>query len=208
MPVLISWGDAGIHHFAGVDPGGRPAEVEGGQGEAWVLPQGDMLHLMRIGNGVLGCAAYELDDGRGSPHGKAADPGCLGDGAVAQVQGGVGRSEAGKIQSFNQGRGRGEPAVAGAAQADAELDPVARHHRDHAAVRHTVSGIQHGLAGRHRDIQEEMVVPGDEFQDGSDDIRREICPQQGRRQTRRNVSSTIITFECTLTATSPSMTGA
>src|SRR3990172_3258837 len=55
-------------------------------------------------------------------------------------------------------------------RSDADFHPVARHGRPQAAAGDAVRGVEHRLAGRHRDVEEEVVVAGDEF-----DHRRHVA---------------------------------
>jgi hypothetical protein len=74
------------------------------------------------------------------------------------------RSIARKVKAVYGSRGRFEPGIAGAGQADAEVHAVARHRRDQAAVRDAVRASSIAFAGRHRQIEEEVIVARDERQ--------------------------------------------
>ncbi len=165
-------GDAGVdarrnallHHLADVEACGRAPEVQLGDGEVLVLGLGDLVHLQRGVQRVLGRTADEGDDGRRGCHGKAANAGRLGDRAVAQVSTGIVGREAGEVEALG-GRDRGgEPAVAQAADADAEVGAVAGHGGDNGAALHAVAGVGHGLAGRHHGVQHAEGVVAQEAQ--------------------------------------------
>ena len=66
--------------------------------------------------------------------------------------------------------------------ADAELDAIAGHGRDHAAPWNAVGGIEHRLAGGHREVEKEVIVAGDEVDGGGDIGRGRIRLQQSRNQ--------------------------
>ena len=85
---------------------------------------------------------------------------------------------------------RGEPAVAGAGDADAEVGAVAAHRGDDRRRRDVARRIGQRLAHRHRDVEEELIVAADEARGtrrarrallavrASD--RRELAQQQAR----------------------------
>ena len=153
---------AGIGDQPRVDAGRRAAEVERRQREGRIAAERDGQHPPAVRGGIGGRAADELHDRRRRRHREAAEAVGLGDGRVAEVRRGVLDGVAGEVEAVDRIRGRLEPLVAGAAQADAEVDAVARHDRDHAAAGNAVRRVRHRLARGHRDVEEEVVVAGDE----------------------------------------------
>ena len=167
---------------AHVDAGGRAAKVEGGQAVRAALAGGDLVHPARGAKRVGGCAADELDDRRRPAHGERADARRLRDRAVADVRVGVVRAEAREIEAHRCQGGGGEPAIAEAAHADAEVCAVARHRRHEGRPRHAVGGVRRRLARRHAEIQEEVLVAGCEGEDARALGGREIERRDFRRQ--------------------------
>src|SRR5215204_5528435 len=76
----------------------------------------------------------------------------------------------------------GEPAVAGAGQADPELGAVAGHGGDDRGAGRAGGRVGGGLAGGHGQVEEEMVVAGDELGRGDHVGGGLLHGQQGRQQ--------------------------
>ena len=157
--------DAGFGDKAHVDAGGDAGEVERGDGPLGVLRRRDLAH----GAGEDGCVrrragADETDNRRRRRHGEAAEPDGLHDGRVAHVRVGVGGGETGEIEPHRHFHRRGEPGIARAADADAEVRAVTAHGGDDGRLGDVARRIGHGLAERHGDVEEELVVAGDEGQ--------------------------------------------
>ncbi len=91
--------DAGLHHLAHVDAQRRAAEIQGRDGEVFVLAEGDLIHFKRGLDCQLRGAADKLDDGGRGCHGHPAVTGRLGDGAVADVGIGIFLAELREIQA-------------------------------------------------------------------------------------------------------------
>ncbi|MPM61361.1 hypothetical protein SDC9_108219 [bioreactor metagenome] len=130
-----------------------------------MLTKGDFVHFHGSGNGICRGAAHELHNGRGSRHGKTAKTGCFCDGAVADIGVGVLFAETGEVQALHNAGGGGEPAFWHGRDANAKISAVAGHDGDNGAAFNALSGFHSGFTGRHGEVQEEMVVLVDEFND-------------------------------------------
>ena len=80
-------------------------EIERRQREGAVAPERDVRHRERVGERVLRRAADELDDRGRRRHGESAQPGGLGNGAVAEIRRRVLRGVGGEIKPVHH---RGE----------------------------------------------------------------------------------------------------
>lgn len=109
-----------------------------------------------------GARTHEAHHGRGGAHGEAAYAEGLADGAVADVGVGVFFGISGEIEPLGREHGGLEPLVAQRAHLDAEVGAVAAHGSDHRAVLDVLHRVHGGLAGGHGEIEEELVVAGDE----------------------------------------------
>ena len=133
--------------------------------------------------------ADEAGDGGRRGHGKAAEADGLDDGRVAHVGVGVGCAVAREIEPDRHLDGRGEPGVAGAGHADAEVGAVAAHGGDDGGTVDAARGIGRCLAHRHGDVEEELVVPPMKSRQRASSLavarrsrqrRRELAQQQAR----------------------------
>src|SRR5918999_934089 len=156
---------ARAHDLAAVDPERRPAEAERRDLVAAALPPRDVVHGAGGLQRVVGPAADDAHDRRGRGHREAAEPDRLRDRAVADVGVGVLGPEPREVEPVDHPGRAGEPALAGAAQADSELGPVAGHGDDDRGALDTGRGVGAGLRGRHREVEVEVVVAGDEARD-------------------------------------------
>ena len=170
-------------------PVGVPRKPRAGMVKLRVLGGGDLVHLEGGVERVLRGAADEGDDGRRGGHGEGAEPDRLGDRAVADVGVGVGAGEAREVEPLRHRRRGGEPAVAEAADADAEVGAVARHGGDDRALRDAVRGVGHRLAGRHQRVEHRERVAAQEVEDRGGglgvagrarEVRRQRLEQQQR----------------------------
>ena len=164
MPVLICGQDAGAADPGHVDAGRRAPELQDRDRPARVLAEGDLVHPPGGGQRVGHRAADEPDDRRRGGHREAADAGGLGDRRVADVGVGVVGAVVAEEQPVGQLRRAGEPLVAGAGDLDAEVGAVAGHRDDHRRAGDAAGGVERELAGRHRQVEEEVVVAADEPQ--------------------------------------------
>ena len=152
---------------AQIDPCRRAGEVERRDLEVDALPQGDLRHGLRHGQGLAqGGQPHEADDGRRGRHRHSPHPHRLHDGAVAHVRVGILRAKPREVHARRHGRRGGEPLVPEAADPNAELDAVPAHHRDDGAVGDLPDRARHGLGPGHGEVQEELIVVGQEPQDG------------------------------------------
>jgi hypothetical protein len=154
--------DTGPHDARDVDPRRRPAEVEDRDGERRVLRDGDLVHRARRIQGLARGAPDEARDRRRGGHREAADTGRLGDGGVADVGVGVVGSVIAEEQPLGDERRAREPAVAGPRGLDAEVGAVAGHDGHDGAAGDSGGGRRGELARGHDQVEEEVVVPGDE----------------------------------------------
>ena len=162
IPVLICGRMPGPEHPGDIDTRWCAAEFQDRHGERRVLRFGDLIHPAGDGQRVGHRAADEPDDRRRGRHHHAADAHRLGDRRIADVGVGVVGSEAGQEQPVRVQRRPGEPLVAGAGDPDPEVGAVAAHGGHHGAARDPGGRVAHQLAGRHHQVEEEVVVAGDE----------------------------------------------
>ena len=155
-------------------------EVERRQGERRIGAERDGAHAQAVMDRIGRRAADELDDRRRRGHREAADAGGLGDRRIAEVGRGVGDRVAGKVEPVHRIGRRFEPGVAGAREAHAEVDAVARHRRHHRAARDARRRVAHRLARGHRQVEEEVVVAGDEGQRRRGVLARHVGIDQRR----------------------------
>src|SRR5712692_6005677 len=128
--------DARLHDLPHIDANGTAAIVEGWDTEAGMLAHADLRHLLRDRDGLSEAARpHEGGDGGRGGHGKAAEPYGLDDGAVADIRIGVRGAEARKVEALWRIDGRGEPAIAEARHAYAEVRAIAGHGHHHSGAR-------------------------------------------------------------------------
>src|SRR5882724_13700370 len=122
--------DGRLDHEPRVHAHGAAAVVEGRDAEVRVLAGADLAHLRGHRRGLRRAAgAEEARDGGRGHHRKRAEADRLDDRAVAHVGIRVAGTEAGEVETLRHVHGRGEPAIAAARDADAEVGAVARHDR-------------------------------------------------------------------------------
>ena len=109
-------------------------------------------------------AAHEAGHARGGNHGGPPDAEAFGNGAVADVRVGICLAVAGKEQPLRGIHRRGKPAVAEAADADAEHLAVAGHGGDHRACFNFCGGIHGGFTVGHCQVEEELIGDAEELQ--------------------------------------------
>ena len=117
MPVLMTGKIPVSTTLRASMPAGVPAKIHRRNVKALFWPERDVAHHCRVGDRVVGRAADETDDGRRGSHGETAEPGSLGDRAVAEVGCGVGDRVSREIKAVDHRRRSGEPAVARARSA-------------------------------------------------------------------------------------------
>ena len=143
-------------------PVGRALELQDRHRPARVLAEGDLVHppggRQRVGHR----AADEPDDRGRRRHREPADPGGLGDRRVADVRVGVVGAVVPEVEAVGELRRPGEPLVAGAGHLDPEVGAVARHRHHHRRPVDPAGRVERELAGRHREVEEEVVVAADE----------------------------------------------
>ncbi len=165
---------------------GVPTNPSGGQLVGRVARERDPAHQAGVLERVGRAAADEPDDRRRRRHREAADAERLGDRAVAEVRVGVLRAVAREEQAVRDADRRREPGVAGARQPDPEVDAVAAHRGDDRRALDAVGRIERGLAGRHRQVEEEVVVAAQEVEDGDRRFRVGGANQRRARSIRVN----------------------
>jgi hypothetical protein len=157
--------DPGLDHEADVDSGRHAGEVERRNGPGRIGADRDLRHRSGERQGLRRASRPHIgDDGRRRRHGEAAEAHGLHDGRVAHVGIRIPLAEAGKIDALRHLHRGGEPAVAGAGDADAEIGAVAAHRRDDGTGLDVARRIGQRLAGRHGDVEEELIVAADELQ--------------------------------------------
>ncbi len=171
---------AALDHPSHVDPGGRAREAQARQRIVRVACERDASHFERVAQRVGRLAANEAHDRRRRGHREAADARGLGDRAIAKVRVRVPRPVAREVQTIGHRRRRREPGIARAAHADAELDPIARHRRDHGRAGQIVRGVETGLARGHRQIEEEVIVVQQKVEHGRRDRRLDLAHERRR----------------------------
>src|SRR5881409_2339008 len=90
--------------------------------------------------------------------------------AIAHVGVRVVGTEAGEIEALRHVHGGGEPALAAAGDADAEVGAVARHDGHERGAGDAAGGIDHRLSRGHREVQEELVVARQELRQARDGV--------------------------------------
>ena len=174
-----------LHHLHRIDAGGRAPEIQVRDLVNIVLRGGDLVHLQGIAQSVCGATADKLHDRRRGGNRKSAQPGGLGNRAVADIRVGILSGVTREEQGIGEVGRAGEPAPAGAGELDPEIGAVAGHHRQHAAVGDPPGGIQGGLGGGHGEIEKKMIVPVDKIQYGLN--RGGIETAAGNRRGQRAV---------------------
>ena len=101
MPVLMTGKIPVSTTFARIDAGRRAGKIHRRKCQRAVAAEGDVAHRRSIGDRVVRRAADEIDDGRRRSHGEAAEPGSLGDRAVAEIGRGVSDRIAWKIKAID-----------------------------------------------------------------------------------------------------------
>ena len=140
-------------------PDGLPAKLSGGSGKAG-CGASVIRRIERLAaSASAGVPPTKRGDRRRGRHGETADAQRLGDRRVADVGVGVVGSVAGEEQAVGRADRGGEPPVAGARDADAELDAVAGHRRHQRRARHVVRRRPAQLAGGHREVEEKWSLP-------------------------------------------------
>ena len=151
-----------------------------------MLAGADLAHLGGHGQRLGGAAgAQEARDGGRGGHGERAEADRLDDRAVAHVRVRVVGTEAGEVETSRHVDGRRKPALAAARDADAEIGAVARHDRDQRGARDAAGGIDHRLARRHREVQEELIVAGEELGEPRDGVVTPADPREARHHRAR-----------------------
>ena len=173
---------AELDDLAKVDAGGSAAKAHRWDREMGVLAGSDLVHLEGRRHGVLRAATDEADDGRGGGHREAADPGALGDRAVADVRVGISALKAAEVEAGRRLGGGGKPVVAQTADADSEVCSVARHGRHDRASLDAMGGVGHGLAASHDGVQHAEGVVAEEGERPGFLLVRRLEPGDLRRQ--------------------------
>ncbi len=167
--------DAKLDQAHRVQPDRQRIEVERRKQEVRIAGDADVGHGSGDVHGVGEAAgAQEADHARRRGHGATAPADRLGDRAVANVRVPVCFVEAGKVDAAWRVDRRGEPAIAGAAQADAEAHPVARHGGHHRASLDRARRVDAHLAIGHGNVQEELLGRAQEAQDLGTGRRRHV----------------------------------
>ena len=148
-----------------------------------MLADADLAHLQGHRRRLRGATrAEEARDGGRSHHRERAETDRLDDGAVAHVRVRVSGGEPREVETLRHVHGRGEPARARPRDADAEVSSVAGHHGDERRAGDAADGLDHRLAGRHRDVQEELIVAGEELGQARDRVMTPADLRDARHQ--------------------------
>ena len=150
-----------FNNLADINACAGTGKVHGRHHIGIVFPNGDLHHIAGILHGAADISGADKAHHRGRGcHGKATDSKGLTDGTVAHIGVGIRFGITGEIEADRHTGGRLEPAVAQRADLDSEVGTIAAHRCHYAAMRNVTNGIHGGLAGGHRQVQEELIVGG------------------------------------------------
>ena len=155
-----------FNNLADINACAGTGKVHGRHHIGIVFPNGDLHHIAGILHGAADISGADKAHHRGRGcHGKATDSKGLTDGTVAHIGVGIRFGITGEIEADRHTGGRLEPAVAQRADLNSKVSSVAAHRCHYAAMRNVTNGIHGGLAGGHRQVQEELIVGGKEVED-------------------------------------------
>ena len=166
-------------------PVGRAAEAERRNLVQRVLGQRDLVHPLRVFDGVATPGRRRTARWRARPPSQSRRDRRVSM-MVESPRSGLASfaSEARQVQAFGDVGRAGEPGVAGSGGLDAELGAVAGHRDDHRRAGDVTRGVRRGLAPPHRQVEHEVVVAVDEAQRGGELGPSGARPRSGRRRSR------------------------
>src|SRR5437588_11252302 len=140
-------------YLADVNAERHALEIEGWYPKQRVTGDGDVIHFAGIAQGISRRSPNKLHNGWSTGHCKGSYSAGLCNGTIADIGIGIFWSIAGKVQALDILRWPDKPALSQTADANAEIDAIARHGYHDVAARYIGSRQCNGLDRCHRGVE-------------------------------------------------------